>query len=83
MANRWLDDDDIPTTRRNRWDDDDVEDFDPNRDYLTQKVERKQDNILESTQRSMAVLEETEQIGVATGVVRLLTNDIVVLDTDL
>ena len=55
--NRWLDDDD----------NDDVEDFDPNKDYLTQVVERKQNNMLESTYRSLQMLEESEKVGAATG----------------
>ena len=68
--NRWLDDDDsiAPTTKgTDRWGDDTVEDFDPNRDYLTQVVERKQDNMLESTYRSLRMLDESERVGAATG----------------
>nr|CAB3266423.1 synaptosomal-associated protein 29-like [Phallusia mammillata] len=92
-GNRWLDDDEVqPTTKGSRWDDnDDFEDFDPNKDYLTQKVEQKQGNILESTKRSLQVLEETESIGIATGqelvrqgeVLRRTENKLDKMDQDL
>ena len=69
--NRWLDDDDDDFTSTSkgtdRWGDDNVEDFDPNKDYMTQVVERKQDNMLESTYRSLRMLDESERVGAATG----------------
>jgi len=69
MANKWLDDDDLQTSSRNRWlDDDDEEGYDPNRDYMQQKMERKNNNMLQSTERSLRMLEESEQLGVATAV---------------
>ena len=72
VKNRWLDDDDgSPSSfSKDRWGEDDVEDFDPNRDYLTQVVEKKQDNMLESTYRSLRMLDESERVGAATGEVR-------------
>ena len=68
MSNSWLDEDDVKPQRGN-WEDDDVEDFDPNRDYFTQKVERKESNMLNSTERSLRILEESERVGAATLVV--------------
>jgi len=65
MSNSWLDEDDVKPQRGN-WEDDDVEDFDPNRDYFTQKVERKESNMLNSTERSLRILEESERVGAAT-----------------
>ena len=62
MSNKWLDDDD-------RWQEDDVEDFDPDKDYFTQKIQKKENNMLESTERSLRILEETENIGASTAVV--------------
>jgi synaptosomal-associated protein 29 len=74
MSNRWLDDDEIDSSNSsrgksfNRWrdEDDDFEDFDPNKDYFGQVVEKKETNILESTERSLKMLEESERIGAAT-----------------
>ena len=74
-GNRWLDDDDdFPSKSKgaDRWGDDSVEDFDPNKDYLTQVVERKQDNMLESTYRSLRMLDESERVGAATGEVQFM-----------
>ena len=68
--NRWLDDDDdLPVSTRgaNRWGDDAAEDFDPNKDYFQQVVEKKQSNMVESTYRSLQLLNESEQVGAATG----------------
>nr|XP_002129612.1 synaptosomal-associated protein 29-like [Ciona intestinalis] len=69
-GNRWLDDDDINPSSGgvNKWGGNDgYEDFDPNKDYFTQVVKRKENNILESTQRSLRMLDESERVGVATG----------------
>ncbi|XP_076801099.1 synaptosomal-associated protein 29-like [Clavelina lepadiformis] len=67
-GNRWLDDDIEPVRKgTSRWqDDDDVEDFDPNKDYFTQVVQRKEYNMVESTQRSLRMLDESERVGVST-----------------
>jgi len=70
MANKWLDDEDLKTTSRNRWLDSDDEDadYDPTKNYMQQKLERKNDSMLQSTERSLRMLQESEQLGVATAV---------------
>lgn len=70
MANRWLDDDNNKVTSKNRWldDDDDVEEFDPNKDYFSQVFQKKEDNMLKSTERSLRMIEESERVGNATAV---------------
>lgn len=67
-GNPWLDDD-VPRSK-GRWDDDDEEEFDPNRDpssYMRQVIKRKEVDILQSTERSLRLIDESEQIGAATG----------------
>ena len=56
-TNRWLDSDDEDA------------DYDPTKNYMQQKLERKNDNMLQSTERSLRMLQESEQLGVATAVV--------------
>jgi len=66
MANRWLDDDDL--AKNKGWGEDDCEDFDPNKDYYAQKLQKKETNILQSTERSLRLLEESERVGNAAAV---------------
>lgn len=68
MANRWLDEDDLDA-KNNRWgDDEECEDFDPNKDYYAQKLQKKESNMLQSTERSLRLLEQSEQVGNAAAV---------------
>ena len=57
--NPWLEDE-SPSSSNNR-------NFDPNRDYLQEHVQKQQDT-LASQQRALRVLTETEQIGADTAV---------------
>lgn len=64
MSNRrnpWLEDENNSSTSNNNTN------FDPNRDYLQEHVQKQQDT-LASQQRAMRVLAETEQIGADTAV---------------
>lgn len=68
MSNPWIDD--PSQAKSNRWLDDDEEDFDPSRNYLAQVVEKKEYNMVESTKRSLQLLNESEQVGTATAEVK-------------
>jgi len=59
--NPWLEDENTSSSNNNQ------ANFDPNRDYLQEHVQKQQDT-LASQQRAMRVLAETEQIGADTAV---------------
>lgn len=66
-GNPWLDDVEPSSQRPNRWADDDEEEFDPDKNYFEQVVKRKEIDMVASTQRSLGMIYESEQIGAATG----------------
>ncbi|XP_039257071.2 synaptosomal-associated protein 29-like [Styela clava] len=66
-GNPWLDDVESSSRPPNRWADDDEEDFDPDKNYLEQVVKRKEVDMVASTQRSLGMIYESEQVGAATG----------------
>lgn len=62
--NRWLDDDD--DFQVNKVGSNEYDDFEPGKDYHVQVMERKQRNMKESTERSLRILAESEEVGVDT-----------------
>lgn len=67
-GNPWLDDD--PKPSKSQWgEEDDEEEFDPDKDpsnYFKQVIKRKEVDMVQSTQRSLGLLYESEQIGADT-----------------